>query len=285
MQNQQKISPQLINVSPKIDVVQQSTVQPNAPLKLLSSLTNMVNSSLNSKTINTSSVNVNAMNNKTTLLPGLASGGQVGMSPVLVQLPNGAHVLNTTQLTPAQIIELQKSLQANMNTQSIASGTPLPGQSIVSTVTNNIQNHMTRPALSAAAKAALQNASIRPSLGRSAFSLQQGKNIKVTAQQQQQQSLQKQQITSSIKEQLAFNKNLQEQLKHLTPTQRDLIIKQYAAGKININSSTLSGPVLLASILKRDRLSSNSSLPKPNILQKKSESFKVILFILSCNFL
>lgn len=275
VQNQQKISPQLINVSPKIDVVQQSTVQPNAPLKLLSSLTNMVNSSLNSKTINTSSVNVNAMNNKTTLLPGLASGGQVGMSPVLVQLPNGAHVLNTTQLTPAQIIELQKSLQANMNTQSIASGTPLPGQSIVSTVTNNIQNHMTRPALSAAAKAALQNASIRPALGRSAFSLQQGKNIKVTAQQQQQQSLQKQQITSSIKEQLAFNKNLQEQLKHLTPTQRDLIIKQYAAGKININSSTLSGPVLLASILKRDRLSSNSSLPKPNILQKKSESFKI----------
>ncbi|XP_057297491.1 BRD4-interacting chromatin-remodeling complex-associated protein-like isoform X2 [Hydractinia symbiolongicarpus] len=276
VQNQQKISPQLINVSPKIDVVQQSTVQPNAPLKLLSSLTNMVNSSLNSKTINTSSVNVNAMN-KTTLLPGLASGGQVGMSPVLVQLPNGAHVLNTTQLTPAQIIELQKSLQANMNKQSIASTTPLPGQSIVSTVTNNIQNHITGPALSAAAKAALQNASIRPALGRSAFSLQQGKNIKVTGQQQQQQqSLQKQQLASSIKEQLAFNKNLQEQLKHLTPTQRDLIIKQYAAGKININSSTLSGPVLLASILKRDiESSANSSLPKPNILQRKSESSKI----------
>ena len=225
----------------------------NPPLKLLSSLTKMVNSSAKE----------NICNTQKPINTGVPE--QQNIRPVLFQLPGGGnilstHMLNTTRLTPAQLIELQKSLAAHQNKQQnairgvMSQSQPVVSSSTVVTTTNDSSNII----VGLTNKNSIQNFIMVTNAGQSkpANTVQTTKGFQMSPQAQQ--LLQKSQgspqgltpnATPMAKDNLITNKALQEQLKHLTLAQREQLLRQYMAGKMT-SVGNVTAPMLLASILK-----------------------------------
>lgn len=240
----------------------------NPPLKLLSSLTNMVNS-------NTSKENILSIQ-KT--LPGAASivtDQPQNVCPVVFQIPGGSgnivstHMLNTSRLTPAQLVELQKSLvahqqkQMNVIQQNYMSQPQSNIQSIVTTTSADTSNVIVglQPK-----NAPVQNFVMVTNSGqtKTVNTLQNASTSLQSSPLLQQKSQTQTPSTSTMtKDNVIINKALQDQLRHLTLAQREQLLKHYmSAGKTSVGNVT--APMLLASILKNKQ----GSFPMQTVVQQ-----------------
>ena len=238
------------------------------PLKLLSSLTSMVNSSNTSRaglTINKNSLIPGSRTPKSTLINTTTTSAPTSIQPILMQLA-AQQQKNKESLTRDQILEFQKTYAK----QLAAAGVKITS----STVPNAVQLGST--ALTINTKIPIQTIQ-SSSAGKSAFAISSklksnklptgsttSSNLLNLTQAQVSQLAQQGLILSPKPQQQhhikaaqsasnTTHKILHDQLKGLSPIQRELLIKQYSAaavGKQPMLASNAANPAILASILK-----------------------------------
>ena len=223
------------------------TSQQNAPLKLLSSLTNMVNKSVAPNTVTNGRLLTNSTNDQFFLINPTVSMQNV--RPVLVQLPGGNTVLSTqlvnaSQLSSAQIAELQKSLlmqqskiiqpivsQQNVISSSSMQINPVKSSALNFNLTSNSSIFTTQKVLSSSSKSVsgqnmIQKSVVVPtSLSSTNF------------------------IDKNTDLSISFNK----QINNLSPIQKDHLLKQLGMaglGNGQLPKTGLSNSMLISSILK-----------------------------------
>ena len=264
-----------------------SFINTSQPLKLLSSLTNMVNNTSASVgaglSINRSSTggDLRSQQLKSVPAPGMSPAASIGSSsiqPILMQLAAAQQQKNKDMLTREQLVEFQKAYAKQLAASKIST----------STVPNAVQLGSTSLAIntkipiqtvpSAMTKSAFATTKLKTKIP-GAFT---GNSNLLNLTQAQVNQLAQQGLILSPKPQLlktqqqvnmqsaaVTQKLLQEHLKGLSPIQRDLLIKQYStsvAGKqiqSALSSGAASNPALLASILKnRQNVQTILSTPK-----------------------
>jgi len=295
--NIKKVTPQQVQLQPHLSAAgnsnnSASNVNNNQPLKLLSSLTNMVNSSLiqstSKVTLNNSSSNSHVktpnlnISMPTTCLPQPTttiqpllfqlSKQQKGKAPTIKQSLTSAQLLElqksyTQQLTAATVKNLnalQTPVSIQMGTTSLSINTKIP----IHTVASSVATTTTKSAFAKMnTKIITANTALNNMTQMQINQLvQQGVLVSTTANTMP--ALAKLQSTA------APVKSLQEQMKGLTPQQRDQFVKQYsaaAAGKQLQALTNTANPTLLASILKGRQIVQSTVMSPKAVLNATSQ--------------
>lgn len=204
----------------------------NAPLKLLSSLTNSVapTSTLTQAVASTQALST-FLNTST---------GNQTVQPIIIQLPNGQNVISTqmiqsNQITPAQLLEFKNSLQPKLTAELDAKKQKT---SVAVTIPTSLS--LTNPAKP-------QQSIIKQT---SAFSLNQTQTTTSTLS-----------TNLKTKDSIVTGKNLQTQLKNLTPVQRDVLAKQLQLGKVTpaqLQAAGIPSSFVLSSLLKTKQVATTA---------------------------
>ncbi|XP_065653981.1 uncharacterized protein LOC136071955 isoform X2 [Hydra vulgaris] len=242
LQAKLQIQPQNINLL--------QTSQQKAPLKLLSSLTNMVNKSVAPSTVTNGRLLTNNSNDQFFLIN--PSVSMQNVRPVLVQLPGGNTVLSTqlvnaSHLSSAQLAELQKSLLIQQN-------------KLIQPIVSQQQNVIT-------SSSSNQNSSIKSNsvlnfnlVSSSSIFTPQTVLVSSSKTLAGQNIVQKSVLASTSLSSINFNdkatdiSNLfNKQLNNLSSIQKDQLLKQLGMaglGNAQLQKTSLSNTMLISSILK-----------------------------------
>ncbi|XP_012558440.1 protein split ends [Hydra vulgaris] len=239
LQAKLQIQPQNINLL--------QTSQQKAPLKLLSSLTNMVNKSVAPSTVTNGRLLTNNSNDQFFLIN--PSVSMQNVRPVLVQLPGGNTVLSTqlvnaSQLSSAQLAELQKSLliQQSKLIQPIVS----QQQNVIISSSNQNSSIKSNSVLNFNLVSSSSIFTPQTVLVSSSKTLA-GQNIIQKSASTSQSSVNFNDKTTDISN--LFNK----QLSNLSSIQKDQLLKQLGMaglGNAQLQKTSLSNTMLISSILK-----------------------------------
>lgn len=295
------------------DLNQSSAAADQQPLKLLSSLTNMVNSanSDSSEKFKTTGSTLNTLNKqqKSNLVnianPVGSMPNAQWIRPILYQLAGSSNSITITpkstttmagasvpqQITHAQLLELQKTILAshslankmnknNKTTTNTAGNLRISGNTVtvntklpVFTAANRVKSAFTQRQNKVPSSISSNQVHITPLL--------QQRNILQVPNTNPLLSMSKTQLTTAALNKLQSNpatpslKNFAEQIKALTPQQREILIKQYtASGKLSLPQlqtalANTANPMVLASVLKNRQVVPTAMTLSPMAAPKK----------------